>query len=83
MADTTHFYQLFEPEHYNVYLDINRETKKITGKTTIAGEAKAEKISIHQKYMNIESILADGQKVAFTTDDSADAIRIDLGKRAT
>jgi len=80
MADTTHFYQLFEPEHYNVYLDINRETKKITGKTTIAGEAKAEKISIHQKYMNIESILADGQKVAFTTDDSADAIRIDLGK---
>ena len=48
MTVATHFYQLFQPEHYNLYLDINRETKKISGKTTITGDAKQTEIAVHQ-----------------------------------
>ncbi|MFD1465370.1 M1 family metallopeptidase [Lapidilactobacillus mulanensis] len=80
MAELTHFYQVFKPTHYNVYIDINRETKKISGKTAITGLAETESISIHQKYLTIESVLADGQSVPFTVDDAAEAIRITLPK---
>ncbi|NLR31629.1 M1 family metallopeptidase [Levilactobacillus tujiorum] len=80
MAKSTHFYELFQPEHYNVYLDINRATKQITGTSTITGDAKATQIAIHQKYMTINSVKADGQAVPFTFDDQSEGIHIDLGK---
>lgn len=80
MAEITHFYETFQPTHYDVYLDINRETKQIAGKTSITGEAKTQTVSIHQKGLVIASVQADGKDVSFTTDDKADAIRIDLSQ---
>lgn len=80
MPKLKHFYEAFQPAHYDVYLDINRETKQFTGKTTITGDAKQQSIAIHQKYLSIESVQADGQDVSFAIDNGAEAIRIDLAK---
>ncbi|KRM43042.1 M1 family metallopeptidase [Lentilactobacillus parafarraginis] len=80
MAELTHFYEKFQPAHYNIYLDINRETKQFSGKTTITGDAKTTAISIHQKFLNIETVQADGKDVPFTTDDANEAIQITLSK---
>lgn len=80
MAEITHFYETFQPTHYDVYLDINRETKQIAGKTSITGEAKTQTVSIHQKGLVVASVQADGKDVPFVTDDKADAIRIDLSQ---
>lgn len=76
----THFYDKFQPSHYSIYLDINRESKQFSGTSTITGEAKTQSISIHQKFLNIESVTADGSDVSFTTDDDNEAISIDLPK---
>jgi aminopeptidase N len=78
MAELTHFYQAFQPTHYNIYLDINRETKKISGKTTITGNAKNKAVAIHQKYLKIDAVLVDEQAVPFTIDDANDAVRFNV-----
>ncbi|AVK64695.1 peptidase [Lactobacillus sp. CBA3606] len=80
MKELTHFYQMFQPEHYDIYLDINRETKQITGQTVITGEAKTKAIAIHQKDLTVNTVQADGQAVPFAIDAKADAIRVDLEK---
>lgn len=78
MTEITRFYDKFQPSRYDVFIDINRGTKQFSGKTVIDGEAKVPSISIHQKYLNIESVQADSKDVPFTTDDDNDAINIDL-----
>lgn len=83
MAEFTHFYEKFHPEHYNVYIDVNRETKLISGQTTITGDAKQATISIHQKDLAVKSVLADDEDVPFTVEPATDEIRIDLGKTGT
>ncbi|AVK99550.1 M1 family metallopeptidase [Pediococcus inopinatus] len=80
MTEFKRFYETFQPTHYDVYLDINRESKRFNGKTTITGEAKAQEIAIHQKGLVVATVQADGADVPFTTDNDADAIRVDLGK---
>ncbi|HJE44594.1 M1 family metallopeptidase [Levilactobacillus namurensis] len=79
MTETKHFYQTFQPTHYNVFIDINRATKQISGTSTITGDAKEATISVHEKYMTISSVKADGADVPFTLDDKAEGIHIDLG----
>lgn len=78
MTELKRFYETFQPTHYNIYLDINRETKQISGTTTISGDAKTQAISIHQKDLAVESVQADDQAVSFTLDRENDAIRIEL-----
>ncbi|WP_125573739.1 M1 family metallopeptidase [Levilactobacillus huananensis] len=80
MTKSTHFYQMFQPNHYDIALNINRETKEISGTSTITGDALENKISVHQKFMTIQSVIADGQSVPFTFDDQSEGIHIDLGK---
>ncbi|MGK4179245.1 M1 family metallopeptidase [Lapidilactobacillus dextrinicus] len=78
MAEFTHFYETFQPSHYNLYIDINRETKLISGLSTITGEAKTTEISIHQKYLTINSVKIADQEVPFTVNNDQDAIKITL-----
>ena len=80
MTESKHFYQTFQPTHYNVYIDINRATKQISGTSTITGDAKESTISVHEKYMTISSVTADGTAVPFTLDEAAEGLHIDLGK---
>ncbi|WP_125604690.1 M1 family metallopeptidase [Lapidilactobacillus bayanensis] len=78
MAEFTHFYELFQPSHYNLYIDINRETKTISGQSIITGEAKDTAIAIHQKYLTINSVKVADQAVPFAVDNDQDAINVTL-----
>ncbi|WP_099974007.1 M1 family metallopeptidase [Lactobacillus terrae] len=78
MAELNHFYQLFEPTHYDIFIDINREKKQIQGTSTITGDAKEKNISIHQKYLTIESVISNGTNLPFEVDDKNEAINIEL-----
>lgn len=78
MSEEARFYTQFQPEHYEVYLDIDRAAKTISGKTKITGNASTNTINIHQKFLTVAEVLADDNAVNFTTDDSKEAITIDL-----
>ncbi|MFD1125549.1 M1 family metallopeptidase [Lentilactobacillus raoultii] len=80
MTEMKRFYETFQPKHYSLYLDINRETKKIAGKTTITGHATKKAIAIHQRDLTVANVQADNQKLPFTIDRDNDAIRIELPK---
>ena len=56
MQAVAHFIETFVPEHYDIFLDLNREQKTFTGKVSISGEAKGEKISLHQKLISLQVI---------------------------
>lgn len=78
MAEFTHFYELFQPSHYDLYIEINREAKTIKGSSTITGVATTTDIAIHQKYLTINSVKIADQDVSFTVDADQDAIKITL-----
>lgn len=78
MTELTHFYNVFQPKHYDVYLDINRANKQITGTVKVSGTATATQIAVHQKFLKITSVQADGHAVAYDVDDAAEAVRITL-----
>lgn len=75
-----HFYETFHPDHYDLFIDINREQKTIIGTSTITGEAIEETILVHQKYMDISAVKSDGQEVPFEVNTEQEAIKIALGK---
>jgi len=80
MTEITRFYDTFHPAHYDIYLDIDRGAKTISGTTKINGDAKTKTISIHQNGLTIKSVEADDQTVPFTVDNKNDGINIDLEK---
>lgn len=78
-AKNEHFYKTFQPSHYDLYIDVNRGTKVISGRTTISGEAKATEISVHQKYLTITSVTDEaGEDLAYRVDNEHEAIRVTL-----
>lgn len=78
MTTAKHFYETFQPQHYDLNIYVNREKKRIAGTSTITGNASEETISVHQKYLTIESVTVDNKEVTFETDDDAEAVRINL-----
>ncbi len=78
MTQNGHLYETFQPEHYDLNIDINRAKKKIAGTSTITGNAVDPTIAVHQKYLTIESVMVDNQEVTFETDDEAELVRINL-----
>ena len=80
MSESTRLFHKFQPKHYNIYLDINRAQKLITGQTTITGEAKEKTISINQKGLVVSTVKADGQAVTFKDNPAQEAIDIELAQ---
>ncbi len=80
MSEIKHFYETFHPAHYDIFIDIDRDAKTISGTTKINGDAKEKTVSINQKYLNIKSVEADGETVPFKVDDENEGIHIDLEK---
>lgn len=74
------FFETFHPEHYDLYIDVDREKKLISGTSTITGEAQEDTVLINQKFMKISAVRADSQDVPFTVSDEDEAIKIDLGR---
>ena len=80
MQAVAHFIDTFVPEHYDLFLDLSRETKTFTGRVTITGEAKTTSISLHQKDLDIQSVEVAGQARPFTVDDENEAVAIELAE---
>ncbi|HAT55040.1 MAG TPA: peptidase [Lactobacillus sp.] len=80
MAEIARLYQKFQPSHYNLFIDVERDTKKISGTSTITGDAKVTDIQVNQKDMSITSVKADGHDVDFSVDNDAEVINITLPK---
>ncbi|USS85929.1 M1 family metallopeptidase [Fructilactobacillus cliffordii] len=78
MAGIERFYTLFQPEHYDLFIDVNRERKTINGTTKIHGHASQANVAVNQKDLQVSQVLANGSEVPFTTDNGAEAIRIEL-----
>lgn len=78
MKSVEHYVQKFVPENYNIFLDINRETKSFLGNVAINGEALDYHISLHQKDLIVTSILLDNEELQFSVDDENDSIHVDL-----
>ncbi|MDO4903065.1 MAG: M1 family metallopeptidase [Limosilactobacillus sp.] len=78
MAENKRLFDLFQPTHYDVYLDINRADKTITGTTTIEGHASESTILINQKFLHIQNVVADKKQLPFTVKDDEEAIEITL-----
>ncbi|WP_313629308.1 M1 family metallopeptidase [Enterococcus italicus] len=78
MTAFEHFYEFFVPDHYQLFFDIDRAKKEISGKTTITGTAKQADIAIHQKDLTIASVEVNNLAATYTVDDEKEAIRISL-----
>ena len=78
MQAVKHFIETFVPEHYDLFLDLNRADKTFSGKVTITGEAKTSKISLHQKDLTVEAVEVTGQARPFTLDKDNEALYIEL-----
>ena len=80
MQAVEHFITQFVPEHYDLFLDLSRETKTFSGKVTITGQAKSDRISLHQKDLEIASVEVAGQARSFTVDNENEALHIELAE---
>ena len=80
MQAVEHFITQFVPEHYDLFLDLSRETKTFSGKVTITGQAKSDRISLHQKDLEIASVEVAGQARPFTVDHGNEALHIELAE---
>ena len=78
MQAVEHFIKQFVPEHYDLFLDLSRETKTFSGKVTITGQAQSDRISLHQKDLEIASVEVAGQARPFTVDHENEALHIEL-----
>ena len=78
MQAVKHFIETFVPEHYDLFLDLNRADKSFSGKVTITGEAKTSKISLHQKDLTVEVVEVAGQARPFTLDKDNEALYVKL-----
>ena len=80
MQAVEHYIETFVPEHYDLFLDLSRETKTFSGKVTITGQAKSDRISLHQKDLEITSVEVAGQARPFTVDNENEALHIELAE---
>ncbi len=80
MQAVEHFITQFVPEHYDLFLDLSRETKTFSGKVTITGQAQSDRISLHQKDLEITSVEVAGQARPFTVDYENEAFHIELAE---
>lgn len=80
MQAVEHYIETFVPEHYDLFLDLSRETKTFSGKVTITGQAKSDRISLHQKDLEIASVEVAGQTRPFTVDNENEALHIELAE---
>ena len=78
MQAVEHYIEKFVPEHYDLFLDLSRETKTFSGKVTITGQAKSDRISLHQNDLEIASVEVAGQDRPFTVDNENEALHIEL-----
>ncbi|MCK8617838.1 M1 family metallopeptidase [Fructobacillus sp. M158] len=78
MASIERLYDFFQPEHYDLFIDVSREAKLIQGKTVVTGTAKRQSIALHQHDLTVSSVKVNGQAVDFVVDNPTDQIRFQV-----
>ena len=68
----------FVPEHYDLFLNVNRQEKTFEGRVSIEGEAKSKTLFLHQKDLQILSVEVDGLAVDFTVDNEKEEIQFEI-----
>ena len=80
MAELVRLFNRFQPDHYDIFLDVSRSEKKFSGKTTIYGNASEAEIGIHEKDLDVTSVSVDGTPVEFNVYNDNEVINVSLGK---
>ena len=80
MQAVEHYIEKFVPEHYDLFLDLSRETKTFSGKVSITGQAQSDRISLHQKDLEIASVEVAGEARPFTVDHDNEALHFELAE---
>ncbi len=76
MPQTQRLFDLFHPEHYDIYLDINRAAKTFTGKSTVKGTALGDTVKLNQKYLTINTVKVNNLTAAFDYSDKTEDLTI-------
>ena len=58
MQAVEHYIEKFVPEHYDLFLDLNRETKTFSGNVTITGQAKntAQFLELLKDFLRLSAV---------------------------
>lgn len=80
MTAVERYINTFVPEHYDLFLDINRVNKTFEGRVQVTGEALTSTISLHQKDLTIHKVEVAGAALPFTQENEKDAVHIELGQ---
>ncbi|MDR0299603.1 MAG: peptidase, partial [Streptococcaceae bacterium] len=75
-----HLIENFVPENYKVFLDIDRKTKTIKGKTAITGEAKDVLIAFHAKGLHFTKVRAFSVDTNFIENFEDEEIVVKVGQ---
>lgn len=78
METVEHLVKRFVPEHYDLFLDINRKDKVFSGRVLIKGEALEQTVGLHQKDLTINSVTVAGENLEFTVNHDLEEVRFDL-----
>ncbi|MGT2926187.1 M1 family metallopeptidase [Streptococcus cuniculipharyngis] len=78
MEKVEHLIQRFVPEHYELFLDINRKDKVFSGRVLVKGEALEQTVAFHQKDLSIETVRVAGESLNFTVNDDLEEVRFEL-----
>ena len=79
MQSVARLVERFVPEHYDIFLDINRANKTFEGRVSIQGEAKSSTIALHQKGLTVLAVQVDGQPRDFHVNEEVEEIEIAVG----
>ncbi|MHA8111518.1 M1 family metallopeptidase [Lactobacillaceae bacterium Melli_B4] len=78
MSEFKRLYPVLQPEHYDLFIDVDRGKKLISGKTTITAHASQKTVSVHQKDLDVSSVKVADQAVDFSIDRDNDLINFEL-----
>ncbi|MDR2977642.1 MAG: M1 family metallopeptidase [Streptococcaceae bacterium] len=76
-----HLFDTFVPENYKVFLDIDRKTKTIKGKTAVTGEAKELNISFHAKDLHFSKVRVFSVNTNFIENPDNEEIIVNVGQK--
>lgn len=76
MANFSQLIDIFKPEHYQLSINLDRTERRFDGTVTIQGESspEADKIILHAKDLEIQSVTFDGKQAEFTSGDNDELI---------
>lgn len=74
------FYKFFQPNHYQLFFDIDRKQKTIQGHTIIQGLAQATTIFLHQKFLTIDELKINHSTTPFKIDDDQETLTLQLSE---